>query len=229
MPGRPASERGYWLALMPVAATGVFYVLPPRLQSHSFIQFLPQDLGYLGLAAWSYWNTDVIDRLGLRSQHLGVGLKWGFPAGLAFGLFNASIILWIVPGLGYDITFLTATPHARVPAAVMLPWLIWAIAAAVELNFRGFLLGRLLVFFQHTWSSAVPLVTQALAVVITSLVFSFDPFMVMTFQHLHWIALWDGIVWSMMWLRTHSLYTTIIAHAVEVMVMYSILKMTLGQ
>ena len=214
---------------MPVAATGVFYVLPPCLQSRSLVQFVPQVVGYFGLVAWSYWNTDVVGRLGLASRRLGVGLKWGFPAGLTLGLFNASIILWIVPGLGYDITFLTVTPHARVPAAVMLPWVIWAIAATVELNFRGFLLGRLVAIFQHTWSSGVPWADQALAVLIASLVFSFDPFMVMTFQHLHWIALWDGIVWSMMWLRTHSLYATIIAHAVEVMVMYTILKMTLGQ
>ena len=49
--------------------------------------------------------------------------------------------------------------------------------------------------------------------------------MVATFKHLHWIAVWDGLVWGMMWVRLRNLYATITAHAVEVMVMYAVLKM----
>jgi membrane protease YdiL (CAAX protease family) len=64
--------------------------------------------------------------------------------------------------------------------------------------------------------------------VISALAFSFDPFMVGTFRHLHWIAVWDGIVWGMMWVRRRNLYATIAAHAVEVMVMYSSLKLVLA-
>ena len=44
--------------------------------------------------------------------------------------------------------------------------------------------------------------------------------MVNTFQHLHWIALWDGLIWGIIWLRTQNLYITIVAHAAEVTIMY---------
>ena len=37
-----------------------------------------------------------------------------------------------------------------------------------------------------------------------SLVFSFDPFMVHTFQHLHWIAVGDGLIWAFIWLRRET-------------------------
>jgi hypothetical protein len=51
--------------------------------------------------------------------------------------------------------------------------------------------------------------------------------MVNTFQHLHWIALWDGLIWGIIWLRTHNLYITIVAHAVEVIAMYSAVRFAL--
>jgi membrane protease YdiL (CAAX protease family) len=51
--------------------------------------------------------------------------------------------------------------------------------------------------------------------------------MVNTFQHLHWIALWDGLIWGIIWLKTKNLYATIVAHAIEVMVMYCALRATL--
>ncbi|MBH0204264.1 MAG: hypothetical protein HP498_00270 [Nitrospira sp.] len=59
----------------------------------------------------------------------------------------------------------------------------------------------------------------------TTLLFAFDPFMVHTFQHLHWIAVWDGLIWGAIRLRTGNLYTTIVAHAIEVLIMYSAVKM----
>ena len=62
---------------------------------------------------------------------------------------------------------------------------------------------------------------------LSAIAFSFDPFMVTTFQHLHWIAIWDGLVWGAIRLKTNNVYTPIVAHAVEVMVMYSAVRTAL--
>jgi len=96
----------------------------------------------------------------------------------------------------------------------------------VELNFRGFLLGRL-------WALSVrigagPVLAPTVAITGAALAFAFDPFMVATFKHLHWIAVWDGLVWGTLWLRLRNLYAPITAHAVEVMILYSTLKVVLG-
>ena len=176
---------------------------------------------------WAAWNTNIIDRLGIRFQQVREGVRWGVPTGLILGLLNVSVIQWLFPALGYDITFLRDTPHARVPIVLMVPWFILFIAVAVELNFRGFLLGRLAALAKDSWR--VPMKAgQAMAVAVAAMVFSFDPFMVATFKHLHWIAVWDGIIWGMIWLRITNLYATILAHTVEVVVMYSILKIALA-
>ena len=63
------------------------------------------------------------------------------------------------------------------------------------------------------------------AVVISALVFAHDPFMVHVFQHLHVIAVWDGLVWGILLLRTGSLYATMAAHTVEVWMLYAWLKL----
>ncbi|MBI4400909.1 MAG: hypothetical protein HY581_04690 [Nitrospirae bacterium] len=225
------SERLAALALAPVLTTGLFYALPPRLQNQPAILFLPQILAYLGLAAWASQNVDCLARMGLKLRLLRQGLQWGLPTGLVLGFLNVAVILRLVPLLGGDIEFLRETPHARAPAALMLPWGILLIAIAVELNFRGFLLGRLLALCQRAWLSRYPRVgpvlAPAVAIAGASTVFAFDPFMVTTFKHLHWIAIWDGLVWGMIWWRLRNLYAPIIAHAVEVMVMYSIIKVVL--
>ncbi|HEV8539602.1 MAG TPA: hypothetical protein VGQ60_00425, partial [Nitrospiraceae bacterium] len=101
------------------------------------------------------------------------------------------------------------------------------IAVFVEINFRGFLLGRLLVLYRAI-IPAPTVLAPALAVAGSALVFSFDPFMVATFRHLHWIAVWDGVIWGILWFRLRNLYATIAAHAIEVMVMYSIIKYVLA-
>jgi hypothetical protein len=88
-----------------------------------------------------------------------------------------------LPLLGGDYRFLADTPHARIPLLIMVPWFILFIATMVELNFRGFLLGRLLAL-------GLP---APIAVPVSALLFAFDPFLVATFQHLHWIAVWDGL------------------------------------
>jgi membrane protease YdiL (CAAX protease family) len=222
------SERHAWLALVSVAATAVFYALPGRLQHVAAIQFVPQALAYLGMALWASQNCGVTERLGLARSGGNRGLRWGLLIGLLLGCLNVTVILWLVPWLGHDISFLRTTPHARVPTAAMLPWLIILIATAIELNFRGFLLGRLLALHAGISPRGQARMGPVVAVGASALVFAFDPFMVMTFKHLHWIAVWDGIVWGLLWLRLRNLYAPIAAHAVEVIVLYSIIKHTLA-
>ena len=62
----------------------------------------------------------------------------------------------------------------------------------------------------------------------SALVFAFDPFMVATFQSLHWIAVWDGLIWGWIFIRRQNLYMVIVAHAVEVVILYSCIKVALG-
>ena len=224
---RPAPQVEQWseLALIPVVATAGYYILPADLQKSPTVQFLPQILAYCFLALWTSKNKAVSFRLGLACSGLFQGLQWGLLVGVALGVVNAMVILWIVPWLGANIDFLRETPHARMPVFIMLPWGILLIAIGVELNFRGFLLGRLAALSQASSLRKFPRLGSAAAIIISALVFSFDPFMIATFKHLHWIAVWDGLVWGMMWVRLKNLYATIIAHAVEVIVMYTILKM----
>ena len=216
---------------MPAVTTGLYYALPPRLQNLPAILFLPQVLAYLGLAIWVSQNTAIPKRLGLRLHQFGQGLRWGLGVGLILGVLNVSVILWLVPLVDGEIYFLRDTPHARLPVVVMLPWGILLIAVLVELNFRGFLLGRLLTLCQSPWLSKHPAVGPTLAPILAitgaSMVFAFDPFMVATFKDLHWIAVWDGIIWGAIWVRLRNLYATIVAHSVEVMIMYSILRLIL--
>jgi membrane protease YdiL (CAAX protease family) len=188
------------------------------MQNHVLAQFLPQVLSYVGLLVWGKLNGRLVWRLGLHPGRLASGLAWGAGAGTVLGAINTFVILKVVPGLGYDIMFLTQTPHARLPLWLMIPWFICVIAMFVELNFRGFILGRLLAL-------SVP---PPLAVLLSALLFSFDPFMVATFKYLHWIAVWDGIVWGMMWIRLGNLYAVITAHALEVIIMYSLIRAALS-
>ena len=224
----PSHERATWLAGLPILATVLFYALPADLQSHRALQFLPQAVAYTALAWWASRNSDIMARFGLRPVQLGQGLRWGTATGLILGAANVGIILWVVPWLGYDIAFLRDTPHAQIPPAVMLPWFILLIAVLVEINFRGFLLGRLLVLAERMAPALSAPLASGAAVVVTALAFSFDPFMMITFRHLHWIALWDGLVWGLLWVWLRNLYVPIIAHAVEVMVMYSIIRTVLA-
>jgi hypothetical protein len=211
-------ERAAGLVLLPFLCTLSFYLVPPPLQDHVVVQFLPQAAAYFSLIVWGILNGQVIQRLGLGIDRLGVGLAWGAIVGLILGAINVLVILKATPWLGYDITFLTETPHARLPFWLMIPWFVCLIAVFVELNFRGFILGRLLAL-------SIP---APLAILLDAILFSFDPFMVTTFRHLHWIAIWDGVVWSMMWMRLASLHAVIVAHAVEVMIMYCVVRAALS-
>jgi len=147
------------------------------------------------------------------------------------------VILWVVPTLGGDISFLKQTPHAQVPTLIMVPWGILFIAVVVEVNFRGFLLGRLATLMasshdgqeRRLHSQEPPSMSPGLAAAIgtSSLVFAFDPFMVVAFRHLHWIAVWDGLIWGWMRIRLRNLYAVITAHALEVVIMYLCVKAAL--
>lgn len=217
-----------WLCLIPIGTTILYYRLPAAWQALRLIQFLPQILAYLAFGCWLVRNDAASARLGLTRSLRAEGLRWGLRVGLALGFINISVILWIIPWSGQDIAFLREPPHARIPVFVMLPWFIGLIACFVEINFRGFLLGRLVALFTRVFPHASRFTLHTLAIGLSALAFSFDPFLVVTFRHLHWIAVWDGIVWGVLWLRLRNLYAPIVAHAVEVIVMYSIIKMALG-
>ena len=222
-----AEERGAALALLPIAATIDFYALPEWLQAQTMIQFVPQLIAYLAFALWAAHNRMILARFGLERHKLRQGLRLGLLTGLALGGLNTFVILRVFPGMGHDITFLKQTPHAQLPWFVMVPWFITGISLFVELNFRGFLLGRLAALEAGLWPNPATRRLAPLALLTSALVFSFDPFMVATFQDLHWIALWDGLVWGLLWLRTGNLHVTIVAHTIEVIVMYSAVRSAL--
>ena len=223
-----AQERSAALVFLPITATVGFYALPHSFQAQTLIQFAPQIITYITLGLWASSNRDILSRLGLNKRKVRSGLGWGLLTGLFLGCVNTLVILWAYPHLGYDITFLKTTPHGRLPLLAMVPWFICSIAIFVELNFRGFLLGRLAALESELWRSGSSQRFSPLALIASSLVFAFDPFMVNTFQHLHWIALWDGLIWGIIRLRTGNLYMTIAAHAVEVIVMYSAVRFALS-
>ena len=218
-----ADERATWVALIPIGLTGFFYLLPSSTQQNLFLQFLPQLAAYGALVTWWKSNADALTALGLSRHSMKQGLVWGIGTGCVLGVVNSLVILWMVPMLGGDVLFLTDTPHAKVPQFLMIPWFIVLIAIGVELNFRGFLLGRLEQLCCRWLSTAHATrfrLCSIVAMLISALVFAFDPFMVMTFRHLHWIALWDGLIWAALFLRWRNLATVITAHAIEVTIMY---------
>lgn len=223
-----AKEPRAALALLSVVATLAFYALPAALQEQTFVQFAPQIVAYLALGFWAMHGQILVSRLGLAKEKMRAGLRWGLLTGLLLGCLNTFAILVAYPHMGYDIDFLKTTLHGRLPVIVMVPWFICSIAVFVEVNFRGFLLGRLAVLESKLWRSGVAQRFSPLALITSSLIFAFDPFMVNTFQHLHWIAVWDGLIWGSIYLRTRNLYITIVAHAVEVFIMYSTVRMAIG-
>ena len=222
-------EKFSWLALIPVMATGFFYLLPLVYQENRLIQFFPQVSSFLALGFWCSKNSSVLQQLGLKKSGLISGARLGLICGLLLGGINTFVILWGVPMFGGDILFLKDTPHAQVPTWIMVPWGILVIAIGVELNFRGFLLGRLetLCVDYRRGSRSVFHLGLIVPLVLSSLVFAFDPFMVTTFRHLHWIAVWDGLVWGWVFIQKQNLYMVIMAHAVEVVILYVSVKVAL--
>jgi membrane protease YdiL (CAAX protease family) len=222
------AERGSVLALLPLAATFVYYLLPVSLQERALVQFIPQLLAYLALCLWTSRNQSIWPRLGLDKTNLRNGLRWGITTGLLLGILNTFVILSIYPALSYDITFLKQTPHGQLSPLIMVPWTICFIALFVELNFRGFLLGRFATIEAPLWTSDLGRRLTPIALMTSALAFTFDPFMMNTFRHLHWIALWDGLIWGAIRLRTGNLSITIVAHAIEVTIMYLSVRAAIG-
>jgi membrane protease YdiL (CAAX protease family) len=211
-----------------VAATLGYHVLPAPFQAQTLVQFAPQILAYLALYCWMVRNRGILARLGLEKEKLADGLRWGGMTGLLLGCMNTFVILSVYPHFGYDIAFLKSTPHGQLPPILMVPWVIVGIALFVELNFRGFLLGRLASIEARWWHSVSARRISPMALLTSTLTFAFDPFMVNTFRHLHWIAVWDGLIWGSIWVRTRNLYFAIAAHAVEVIILYSAVRTAVG-
>ena len=222
-----AEERGAAQALLPVAATLDYYALPPSFKDrpwfnshHRFAPISPSAFGP---------RTTATSYLGLGWRMEKPGMAYAGDSRQA----GSRPPEYVRDSLGrIHIWAMTSFPeiHAAwpLPFWVMVPWFICGIASFVELNFRGFLFGRLAALESHLWRSGLVQRLSPLALVTCALTFAFDPFMVNTFQHLHWIALWDGLMWGMIWLRTRNLYITIVAHAVEVIVMYSAVRTAIG-
>ncbi|MDI3466877.1 MAG: hypothetical protein OJF50_005698 [Nitrospira sp.] len=231
-PDRPSPNQtfnmGAALPLLPITATIGYYWLPSSLREELLVQFAPQLLAYLGMSFWASRTFQISVQLGLEKAKLGNGLKWGLITGLLLGCLNTFVILSVYPSLGYDITFLKQTPHGRLPVLLMVPWFICGIALFVEINFRGFILGRLAELESAWGGTHSRRHLSPLALITSTLTFAFDPFMENTFRYLHWIALWDGLIWGTIWLRTRNLWITIVAHAVEVIAMYSAVKAAIG-
>lgn len=223
-----ASPVGAALALLPVGATFSYYGFPASFREQLFVQFSPQLLAYMAFAIWAARATHVLAQLGLEKEKIWDGFRWGVVTGLLLGTANTIVILVGYPSFGYDITFLKQTPHGRLPILLMVPWLICSIAAFVEVNFRGFILGRLAELEPRWRAGDVPRRFAPLALLAGTVTFAFDPFLVNTFHHLHWIALWDGLIWGIIWLNSRNLWITIVAHAVEVIIMYSAVRVTIG-
>ncbi len=220
----PVPEQAAWVGLLPALTTFCYYLLPRALSQPAVVQFVPQLIAYGAFLWWAHRNGSLVARLGLEPAKLPEGLRQGSFIGLVLGLVNVAVILWLIPRLGRDITFLQQTPHAKIPVWIMLPWFILFIALFVEVNFRGFQLGRLLRLARGFCPTRAQELAAPAALLLSATTFAFDPFMVATFQHLHWIALWDGLIWGTIWLRRHNLYITIVAHAVEVVMLYSVVR-----
>ena len=222
------------IAFLPILATIGFYLLPSHWQGSLLLQFFPQTVAFACLGVWVLSNQEIPFRLGLKRNLISQGLRYGMMTGCILGMVNTAVILNLVPAMGGEIDFLRHTPHARVPFWLMVPWFIVGIAVMVELNFRGFLLGRLIEVFgklnARGPSHVQPMNDSPFYVPLglSAATFAFDPFMVNTFQHLHWIALWDGLVWGWLMIRLRNLYAVMTAHAVEVLILYLCIRTALA-
>ncbi|MBI3994970.1 MAG: CPBP family intramembrane metalloprotease [Nitrospirae bacterium] len=214
----PRPERWSGLAILPAVLSLGYSFGSPVSSGSLWTAVIPQWVAYVCLAVWCAANDGCRERLFIGTRNLKRGFWIGMAVGLITGLLNLWIIVGLTPWLGYGFDFLRDTPHAKMPFAVMAPWGIVLIAIFVELNFRGFLLGRLSVLLGDKPYG------PAAAVVLSALVFSFDPFMVTVFRGYHWLAFTDGLIWGGLLIATRNLISTITAHAVEVILVYTVLK-----
>ena len=130
-------EKAAGLALLPPLATIGFYLLPSHWQSQLVVQWIPQLIAYLALGFWAFHNVDRRSKLGLESAKIQAGLGWGAVTGIILGCVNTGVILYLVPAFGEDIDFLRHTPHAHIPAWIMVPWFILIYRHGRRTEFSG--------------------------------------------------------------------------------------------
>lgn len=206
-----------WLLLVPCGSV-LIYFLFFYPASHLLLVFTPLILALFTFICWWRWDQGSLSRLYLRKEGLKEAILLGAAAGIVLASFNLFVILKLTLWLGYSYDFLQRTPHAHFPIWLMLPFGILIIGFAIEVLFRGWILGRLWALMKDIRGGAY------LSIFLSALVFSFDPFMVIYFKGYHWLALSDGIIWGGLLLKTQNLGSTIAAHTVEVWIVYSILK-----
>lgn len=207
-------ERSNWLVFIPIAANIIYYLLPIKT-TNIILLFSPQLISYLMMISWAWING----RTGIKiSWHNYKGFfGYGVIAGLFTGITNLFFILKVTEWLGLSYELLRETPHARIPPLLMMPLGIILISAFVEVNFRGFIMNRLLSVLGKGRRGAYS------AIALSAIVFSHDPFMLHFFRLFHWLALFDGVIWGYLFYRTGDILGPITAHSICVMIVYTIL------
>lgn len=208
-------KRDDWLVFIPIIANILYYIFPEK-QTNMILLFLPQLLSYIMMAFWSWINGGKCPMINLHNYKLP--LIYGVLAGLFTGITNLFFILKITGWLGQGYEFLRETPHARISPFLMMPLGIILISAFVEINFRGFIMDRLLSIFGKARAGAYA------AIILSAIIFSYDPFMLHYFKIFHWLALFDGIIWGYLFYRTGNILNPIISHSICVIIVYTVLK-----
>jgi len=230
-----------WLILPPVAVMCGVWALYLSVAGPSLIEWGRSE----GPSLWGTWLIQLfplVAALGALFFWLGAnGWDWtnlgfrpvgwsrvvgGAGVGVIMALVNLTVITVVEPAVsgersvGY--AFLYQSPHARPPSWLMLGLVVPVIAVAVETLFRGFLLGRLLVWLP------VGLAGRWMAIAGGALLFAWDPFLVMSFHEWHWLGWSDGLIWGWLFVRTGTLLAPMAAHGVEVALLYAVFKWVLA-